>query len=66
MLNDVIASMSLVEYVDFVINTAKLNDKFNPHGVNWEYCRYHRVISEDRYEEAIHALVDKGYESWQE
>jgi hypothetical protein len=64
--NKEIIEMSLVEYVDFLIAMAEFNGHNDPHKTNWDYCRWHGVVSEERYDEAIPLLVERGYESWME
>jgi hypothetical protein len=49
--NSQIASLSLPNYVDFVEAMALLNGK-TAEEVNYDYCFWHGVISEKRYEEA--------------
>ena len=64
MTNEEIAAMSIVEYVDLLIAMAEFNGHNDPHKTNWDYCRWHGVVSEERYAEAIPLLVERGYESW--
>jgi hypothetical protein len=46
--NSQIKSLSLPNYVDFVEAMALLNGK-TPAEVNFDYCFWHGVISEERY-----------------
>ena len=62
--NEEIVLMSVVEYCDLLISMAEFNGHNDPHKTNWDYCRWHGVISEERYEEVIPLLVERGYESW--
>ena len=64
MLNEEIAAMSIVEYVDLLIAMAEFNGHNDPHFVNWDYSFWHGVISETRYHEATLALDFKGIHSW--
>jgi hypothetical protein len=64
MTNEEIVAMSLSEYVDLLISMAEFNGHNDPHKTNWDYCRWHSVISEERYEEAIPLLAERGFESW--
>ena len=64
MLNEEIVAMSVVEYCDLLIAMAEFNGHNDPHKTNWDYCRWHGVVSEERYEEAIAELASRGYESW--
>jgi hypothetical protein len=64
MTNEEIVAMSLVEYVDFLIAMAEFNGHNDPHKTNWDYTFWHGVVSEERYEEVIPLLVERGYESW--
>lgn len=66
MSNAEIVAMSLVEYVDFLIDMADFLGHNHPHKINWSYCRWHGVVSEERYSEAIPLLTERGYESWME
>jgi hypothetical protein len=66
MLNDEIVAMSLVEYVNFLIETAEFIGHNHPHKVNWEYCHWQKVVSFKRYSDAIPLLAERGYESWME
>ncbi len=66
MSNEEIVAMSLVEYVDFLIAMAEFAGHNHPNKTNWDYCRWHGVVSEERYAEAIPMLVERGYESWME
>ena len=56
MLNEEIAGLSLVEYVDLLEGMAVLNGS-TPEKVNFDYCFWHGVISEERFEEAKWALT---------
>jgi hypothetical protein len=49
--NSQIASLSLVEYVEFVQAMAVLNGK-PAKEVNFDYCHWHGVVSEERYSAA--------------
>ena len=62
--NEEIVAMSVSEYVDLLISMAEFNGHNDPHKTNWDYCRWHGVVSEERYEESIPLLVERGYESW--
>ena len=64
MLNEEIVAMSVVEYCDLLVSMAEFNGHNDPHKTNWDYCRWHGVVSEERYEEAIAELASSGYESW--
>ena len=64
MSNKEIVEMSLVEYVDLLIAMAEFNGHNDPHKTNWDYCHWHGVVSEERYAEAIPAIVERGFESW--
>ena len=64
MTNEEIVLMSVSEYVDLLISMAEFNGHNDPHKTNWDYCRWHGVVSEERYAEAIPLLVERGYESW--
>ena len=64
MTNEEMVALSLVEYCDLLIAMAEFNGHNDPHKTNWDYCRWHGVVSEARYAEAIPLLVDRGYESW--
>jgi hypothetical protein len=64
MLNEEIVALSLVEYVDLLIAMAEFNGHNDPHKTNWDYTFWHGVVSEERYAEAIPALVERGFESW--
>ena len=54
--NKEIAGLSLVEYVDLLEGMAVLNGS-TPAKVNFDYCFWHGVISEERFEEAKWALT---------
>jgi hypothetical protein len=54
--NEEIAGLSLVEYVDLLEGMAVLNGS-TPAKVNFDYCFWHGVISEERFEEAKWALT---------
>jgi hypothetical protein len=54
--NEEIAGLSLVEYVDLLEGMAVLNGS-TPAKVNFDYCFWYGVISEDRFEEAKWALT---------
>jgi hypothetical protein len=56
MLNPQIASLSLVEYVDLLEGMALINGS-TPEKVNFDYCFWHGVIGEERFEEAKWALT---------
>ena len=56
MLDEEIAGLSLVEYVDLLEGMAVLNGS-TPAKVNFDYCFWHGVISEERFEEAKWALT---------
>ena len=64
MLNEEIVALSLVEYVDLLIAMAEFNGHNDPHKTNWDWRRWHGVVSEERYDEAIAELASRGYESW--
>jgi hypothetical protein len=64
MTNEEIVAMSLSEYVDLLISMAEFNGHNDPHKTNWDWCRWHGVVGEERYEEAIPVLVGRGFESW--
>jgi hypothetical protein len=64
--NEEIVSMNVVEYVDLLIAMAEFNGHNDPHKVNWNWCYWHGVVSEERYAEVIPLLVERGYESWME
>ena len=50
MTNEEMVALSVVEYVDLLIAMAEFNGHNDPHKTNWDYCRWHGVISEERYE----------------
>ena len=54
--NSQIKTLSLPNYVDFVEAMAVLNGS-TPEKVNFDYCFWHGVISEERFEEAKWALT---------
>lgn len=54
--NEEIAGLSLVEYLDLLEGMAVLNGS-TPAKVNFDYCFWHGVISEERFEEAKWALT---------
>jgi len=64
MLNEEVVAMSLSEYVDLLISMTEFNGHNDPHKTNWDWCRWHGVVGEERYEEAIPVLVERGFESW--
>jgi len=64
MTNEEIVAMSVSEYVDLLISMTEFNGHNDPHKVNWDYCRWHGVVGEERYEEVIPMLVERGFESW--
>lgn len=55
MTSNEISNLELVEYVDLLEGMALLNGS-TPEKVNYDYCYWHGVVSEERYEEAVWAL----------
>lgn len=55
MTSNEISNLELVEYVDLLEGMALLNGS-TPEKVNFDYCYWHGVVSEERYEEAVWAL----------
>jgi hypothetical protein len=56
MLNEEIVALSLVEYVDLLEGMSLLNGS-TPEKVNFDYCFWYGVVSEERFEEAKWALM---------
>jgi len=55
MMNEAIAELSLVEYVEMLEGMTTLNGS-TPEEVNYDYFVWHGVVSEERFEEANLAL----------
>jgi hypothetical protein len=56
MMNEEIAGLELVQYVDLLEGMAALNGS-TPEQVNYDYFVWHSVVSEERFEEAKCALA---------
>jgi hypothetical protein len=56
MMNEEIAGLELVEYVDLLEGMALVNGS-TPEQVNYDYFVWHGVVSEERFEEAKCALA---------
>ena len=50
-----ISDLELVDYVNLLEGMALLNGS-TPEKVNYDYCYWHGVVSEERYEEAMWGL----------
>ena len=65
MSNSEINSLSLVEYVEFLISMSELTGK-GPHSVNWDYRYWYEVVDSQRYSDTIPLLAERGYHSHEE
>jgi len=64
MMNEEIAGLELVEYVDLLEGMAVLNGK-TPEEVNYDYFVWYGVVSGERFEEAKFALgIRKAVEEY--
>jgi hypothetical protein len=64
MMNEEIAGLELVHYVDLLEGMAELNGS-TPERVNYDYCFWHDVVSVERFEEAKLALgIRKAVEEY--